>query len=49
MSMDIVSFIFMLSMFFALHMVFFDPDKVGTAIFILVLIVIWFLITFKPF
>ena len=49
MSMDIVSFIFMLSMFFALHMVFFELDKVSTAIFTLVLIVIWFLITFKPF
>ena len=41
--------IFMLSMFFALHMVFFSQDKVSTAIFTLVLIVIWFLITFKPF
>ena len=49
MSMGIVGLIFMLSMFFALHMVFFEPDKVSTAIFILVLIVIWFLITFKPF
>ena len=49
MSMDIVGFIFMLSMFFALHMVFFELDKVSIAIFTLVLIVIWFLITFKPF
>ena len=47
MIMGIVGLIFMLSMFFALHMVFFDPDKVGTAIFTLVLIVIWFLITLK--
>ena len=49
MSVDIVSFLFMLSMFLALHMVFFELDKLSIAIFTLVLIVIWFLITFKPF
>ena len=49
MIMGIVGLIFMLSMFFALHMVFFSQDKVSIVVFILMLIVIWFLITFKPF
>lgn len=49
MSMNTVGLIFMLSMFFALHLIFFKPDKVSTVVFTLTLIIIWFLITLKPF
>ena len=49
MIMGIVGLIFMLSMFFALHLTFFATDKSSAVIFTLILIVIWFSITFKPF
>ena len=49
MIMGVIGLIFMLSTFFALHVLFFKTDKESTVIFTLILIVVWFSVILKPF